>query len=583
MLKLIIEDDEGRKTVVPFLRDEITIGRQEGNTIRLTERNVSRRHARLLRQNGHVQIEDLGSYNGIRVNGGRIAGRVPIADGDLIQIGDYDLAIQVEERAPSPPTVPLAPQQVPPLPIPRGDDSAATVRALPLMPEEPEARDGVDAPEISEAPPTPVRDPPTVEGRDLEGATALVRAGEVGPEATREVLEFDAAESPRLVVLNTELAKREFRCLRPEITIGRTDDNDFAVDHRSLSRNHCKLVRETNGEWRIMDLESANGVIVNGESYSQVTLRPFDVIALGHVQLQFLGPGDQPTKAPPAAAKRPERPSRAPLYAVIGASAVVVVGLGGYALWKNLANTITLRPDATGAPGPTEADQRAPIAVSEGSEAQREIDQKLVLAEVAIEALDWAAATEILSSCTVDGVIASQAQKILTRLDAEKGNRAALEEAARLLKVGDDLAAKKQLDAATHTTLLKGRLDELLGVYAAHIAAKLKRAPVAAAPTLDPMRGKTDEAEGLYHEAQELTRSKQLNAAGSKLERCMRIAPMYYHCYKLYGSVQAKISVRDTDKIAYEKARRSYERFIELAPATDPDVPRVKSILDNAD
>ena len=97
------------------------------------------------------------------------------------------------------------------------------------------------------------------------------------------------------------------------------------------------------------------------------------------------------------------------------------------------------------------------------------------------------------------------------------------------------------------------------------------------------MRAKSDEAEGLYHEAQELTRSKQLNAAGSKLERCMRIAPMYYHCYKLYGSVQAKISVRDTDKIAYEKARRSYERFIELAPATDPDVPRVRSILDNAD
>ena len=40
-MKLIIEDDEGRKTVVPFARDEITIGRQEGNTIRLTERNVS--------------------------------------------------------------------------------------------------------------------------------------------------------------------------------------------------------------------------------------------------------------------------------------------------------------------------------------------------------------------------------------------------------------------------------------------------------------------------------------------------------------------------------------------------------------
>ena len=42
MYKLIIEDDEGKTTVVPLIRDEITIGRKEGNTIRLTERNVSR-------------------------------------------------------------------------------------------------------------------------------------------------------------------------------------------------------------------------------------------------------------------------------------------------------------------------------------------------------------------------------------------------------------------------------------------------------------------------------------------------------------------------------------------------------------
>ena len=40
MNKLIIADDEGKTTVVPLVRDEITIGRKEGNTIRLTERNA---------------------------------------------------------------------------------------------------------------------------------------------------------------------------------------------------------------------------------------------------------------------------------------------------------------------------------------------------------------------------------------------------------------------------------------------------------------------------------------------------------------------------------------------------------------
>src|SRR6187549_2723902 len=98
-MKLIIEDDEGRKTVVPFVREEITIGRQEGNTIRLTERNVSRRHARLMRQNGHVVVEDLGSSNGTRINGERISGQSSVKDGDLIQIGDYDLALQSDAAA----------------------------------------------------------------------------------------------------------------------------------------------------------------------------------------------------------------------------------------------------------------------------------------------------------------------------------------------------------------------------------------------------------------------------------------------------------------------------------------------------
>src|ERR1700679_441741 len=97
MYKLIIEDDEGKTTVVPLIRDEITIGRKEGNTIRLTERNVSRRHAKLLKQNGSVFIEDLTSYNGIKVNGDRIAGRAPVNEGDRIQIGDYQLALKLDK------------------------------------------------------------------------------------------------------------------------------------------------------------------------------------------------------------------------------------------------------------------------------------------------------------------------------------------------------------------------------------------------------------------------------------------------------------------------------------------------------
>ncbi|MDY0003969.1 MAG: FHA domain-containing protein, partial [Polyangia bacterium] len=107
MLKLIIEDDEGKTTVVPLIRDEISIGRKEGNTIRLTERNISRRHARLLRRNGNVVLEDLGSYNGIRVNGSRIQGQVGVAEGDRIQIGDYMLALKQDQPVAAAPADPF--------------------------------------------------------------------------------------------------------------------------------------------------------------------------------------------------------------------------------------------------------------------------------------------------------------------------------------------------------------------------------------------------------------------------------------------------------------------------------------------
>src|SRR3977135_1647494 len=110
-MKLIIEDDEGRKTVVPVVRADVTIGRQDGNTIRLTERNVSRRHARLLKENGSLVIEDLGSYNGVRVNGEKITGPTKIKEGDLVEIGDYDLGIQGKLDAPSAQSTTSAPKQ----------------------------------------------------------------------------------------------------------------------------------------------------------------------------------------------------------------------------------------------------------------------------------------------------------------------------------------------------------------------------------------------------------------------------------------------------------------------------------------
>ena len=92
-MRLIIEDLEGSTTVVNLESEEVTIGRKPHNTIQLTEQNVSRSHAKLLFQEEGWLIQDLGSYNGVKVNGVPIAQPTVLRESDLIQIGDYHLTL----------------------------------------------------------------------------------------------------------------------------------------------------------------------------------------------------------------------------------------------------------------------------------------------------------------------------------------------------------------------------------------------------------------------------------------------------------------------------------------------------------
>ena len=96
MWKLTIQDDQGNETLVHLVRDDYTIGRSEENAVRLTERNVSRKHARIALSNGGWHLQDLTSYNGCYVNGARVADTQNLAHGDLIQLGDYRLTVEDE-------------------------------------------------------------------------------------------------------------------------------------------------------------------------------------------------------------------------------------------------------------------------------------------------------------------------------------------------------------------------------------------------------------------------------------------------------------------------------------------------------
>ena len=250
MWKLVIEDDEGKRTVVPLTREQYSVGRKEGNTIRLTERNVSREHARLFKKGGSEStsngssanaedgralfvLEDLTSYNGVFVNGLRITHAQDLAHGDLVQIGDYRIVLQDEG---------LADTIISAIP----DELKATV-------------------------------PSAIAPR---GASLLDRPN-------------------RLVMLAGPTPAAEFPLDRERMTIGRAEDANISINHNSVSRLHCEVHALGDGRFEIVDKGSSNGVRVNSADLRRGIVEPGDVIELGDVKFKFIGAGQifRPTES----------------------------------------------------------------------------------------------------------------------------------------------------------------------------------------------------------------------------------------------------------------------------------------------
>lgn len=395
MYKLIIEDDEGKTTVVPLIRDEITIGRREGNTIRLTERNVSRRHAKLFNVNGSVYIEDLQSHTGIKVNGNRVQGRAQIGEGDRIQIGDYQLALQPECDE-----------------VHHNDDQAAA-GAL---------------------------DKAAAFARAEEN-TAIKPAAAYAPTRLQPQLDVSAHESPaRVAVVSSNFAGREVVLSKSVMVIGRTEDNDVVLDHRSISRHHAQIVQE-NGHYHIVDLQSANGVRVNGEEYGKVELRKGDHIDLGHVRLRFVAPGEDFVFARDAQVVEVQgaKASRGGMALIVGGViAALVVLVGGFLVFKLLGS---------GRSG----------KIDEASDAR--VTKLTVECDKALHALEWDAAMAKAD----EGLLLDPQNELLrdkkSKAESEKRNREKYErfEKAAQAEALDDAVTAYQQIGENSIYLEKGR------------------------------------------------------------------------------------------------------------------------------
>ncbi len=102
------------------------------------------------------------------------------------------------------------------------------------------------------------------------------------------------------------------------VTIGRSDQCDISVKDSSMSGRHAEISK-INGEIRVKDMGSANGIWLNGERVDDVELFDGDVLRLGQTSIRIDVVGGR---------KRPDAGLSPKVLAAIIAGVLVLAGAG---------------------------------------------------------------------------------------------------------------------------------------------------------------------------------------------------------------------------------------------------------------
>jgi len=106
-ISVMVKNADGAGTLRYFSQPEITIGRDPGCDIPISEDTVSARHAHLTYHHNQWWLEDLDSTNGTRLNESRITSPTVLTSGDDIQCGKTTISISLAENVIIEPTLRL--------------------------------------------------------------------------------------------------------------------------------------------------------------------------------------------------------------------------------------------------------------------------------------------------------------------------------------------------------------------------------------------------------------------------------------------------------------------------------------------
>jgi pSer/pThr/pTyr-binding forkhead associated (FHA) protein len=98
---------------------------------------------------------------------------------------------------------------------------------------------------------------------------------------------FFARYRAALVLLSGPAAGNEYALDSERISVGRGPDAELTLDDSSMSRTHAVFEFAESG-FRVRDLGSTNGVLLNGHAVQTAELKHGDRIQLGESTLQFI-------------------------------------------------------------------------------------------------------------------------------------------------------------------------------------------------------------------------------------------------------------------------------------------------------
>ncbi len=91
--RLLYRDNNGRDASVDLMPDGAFLGRGTDCLVRTDDAMVSRKNCKIAFAGGRWMVEDLGSSNGVYVNGEKVARR-KLEVGDVIRVGTTEMVFR---------------------------------------------------------------------------------------------------------------------------------------------------------------------------------------------------------------------------------------------------------------------------------------------------------------------------------------------------------------------------------------------------------------------------------------------------------------------------------------------------------